>query len=68
VAWCASQRALQPEGCDRPLPRGAYVVLGGDEVYPLGSPAEYENRFIGPFKGGAAVDRRRPSSDVRDPR
>ena len=31
-------------------PRGSYVVLAGDEVYPLGSPAEYENRFIGPYK------------------
>lgn len=50
VAWCASQPTLQPDGCDRPLPRGAYVVLAGDEVYPLGSPAEYENRFIGPYK------------------
>src|SRR3954447_12602373 len=50
VAWCASQATLQPEGCDRPLPRGAYVVLSGDEVYPVGSPAEYENRFIGPYK------------------
>ena len=29
---------------------GAYVVLASDEVYPLGSPAEYENRFIGPYK------------------
>jgi hypothetical protein len=50
VAWCASQRELQPQGCDRALPRGSYVVLAGDEVYPLGSPAEYENRFLGPFK------------------
>jgi hypothetical protein len=50
VAWCASQGELQPEGCDRPLPRGAYLVLGGDEVYPLGSPAEYENRFMGPYR------------------
>ncbi|HZB41360.1 MAG TPA: metallophosphoesterase [Ilumatobacter sp.] len=50
VAWCAAQRELRPEGCDRPLPRGAYVVLAGDEVYPVGSPAEYENRFMGPYK------------------
>ena len=50
VAWCASQRELQPQGCDRPLPRGTYVVLAGDEVYPVGSPDEYENRFLGPFK------------------
>ena len=50
VAWCASQQSLRPEGCDRPLPRGTYLILAGDEVYPLGSPAEYENRFIGPYK------------------
>jgi hypothetical protein len=50
VAWSASQRTLQPEGCDRPLPRGRFLILAGDEVYPIGSPKEYENRFIGPFK------------------
>src|SRR5262245_14810403 len=50
VAWCASQQSLQPEGCDRPLPRGSYLVLAGDEVYPLGAPAEYENRFLGPYR------------------
>jgi hypothetical protein len=50
VAWAASQATLQPEGADRPLPRGRYLILAGDEVYPLGSPDEYENRFIGPYK------------------
>ncbi len=31
-------------------PAGAYLILGGDEVYPVGSPREYESRFIGPYK------------------
>ena len=50
VAWCASQRELRPDGAEQALPRGRYLVLAGDEVYPIGSPDEYENRFIGPYK------------------
>ncbi len=51
VAWCASQRTIHPEGLDdeRGLPRGDFVIFGGDEVYPYASPKEYEDRFIGPF-------------------
>ncbi len=49
VAWLASQKSLQPLGAPEPLPRGGLLVLGGDEVYPVGSPEEYENRFRGPF-------------------
>ena len=29
---------------------GALLVLGGDEVYPVASMREYEDRFIGPFQ------------------
>ena len=58
VAWCASQASLRPEGADRALPRGAYLILAGDEVYPVGSPREYESRFIGPYKAALAVDDR----------
>jgi hypothetical protein len=50
VAWCASQPTLRPEGANRDLPRGGYLILAGDEVYPVGSPREYEDRFIGPYK------------------
>lgn len=49
VAWCLSQPELQFDGLD-PLPRGTYLVCGGDEVYPVGSPEEYEDRFVGPYR------------------
>jgi len=32
------------------LPRGEVLVLGGDEVYPNASAANYENRLAGPFR------------------
>ncbi|MGH4022655.1 MAG: metallophosphoesterase family protein [Pseudonocardiaceae bacterium] len=48
IAWLTAQRELQVSGLD--LPRGELLVLGGDEVYPAGTPAEYENRFKGPYK------------------
>ena len=50
VAWCLSQPELRPGGLDGSLPRGTYLICGGDEVYPVGSPAEYEDRFVGPFR------------------
>lgn len=31
------------------LPRGRFVVFGGDQVYPTATKVEYENRFIGPL-------------------
>jgi hypothetical protein len=32
------------------LPRGDVLVLGGDEVYPTATAANYENRLVGPFR------------------
>src|SRR5947209_2335111 len=32
------------------LPRGAILVLGGDQVYPVPTSREYTNRFLGPYK------------------
>ncbi len=32
------------------LPRGDVLVLGGDEVYPTATAANYENRLAGPFR------------------
>ncbi len=40
----------QVELPDQTLPRGRVLVLGGDQVYPTASGAEYENRFEGPYK------------------
>lgn len=50
VAWCLSQPELRPDGLDGSLPRGTYLICGGDEVYPVGSPVEYEDRFVGPYR------------------
>ena len=50
MAWLASQPALELTGAEEPLPRGDVLVLGGDEVYPTADPAEYEDRFVGPYR------------------
>jgi hypothetical protein len=50
VAWLASQPLLDVAGADRRLPRGALLVLGGDQVYPVASASEYERRFLLPFR------------------
>ncbi|SEF18314.1 metallophosphoesterase [Jiangella alba] len=34
----------------RLLPRGALLVLGGDQVYPTASSPAYENRWKGPYR------------------
>ena len=33
-----------------PLSRGAFLLLGGDEVYPVASKAAYRERLVGPLK------------------
>lgn len=37
------------KGEDQILPRGRLLVMGGDEVYPVATREEYENRFRGPY-------------------
>jgi hypothetical protein len=36
-------------GSQYSLPRGRALVMGGDEVYPVATREEYENRFRGPY-------------------
>ncbi len=48
VASLLAQDSLSVDG--RELPRGRVLVLGGDEVYPVASPAAYENRMTGPYR------------------
>ncbi len=50
VAWLAAQAQLTPGNFTTPLPRGELVVLGGDEVYPVGDADAYENRFTRPYE------------------
>jgi hypothetical protein len=48
VASLLAQESLTVDGHE--LPRGKVLVLGGDEVYPVASPAAYENRMAGPYR------------------
>ncbi len=50
IAWLAGQRELEVRGLDHRLQRGSMLVLGGDEVYPVGDATEYEDRFVGPYQ------------------
>jgi hypothetical protein len=38
-----------------PLPRGAFTILGGDQVYPVASAEEYRERMEGPFFAALAT-------------
>ncbi len=35
--------------------RGRVVVMGGDQVYPVPTRAQYENRFLGPYRAAMPV-------------
>ncbi|WP_223936391.1 hypothetical protein [Arthrobacter sp. StoSoilB5] len=48
VALLLAQDKLTVDGHE--LPRGRVLVLGGDEVYPVASPAAYQNRMAGPYR------------------
>jgi hypothetical protein len=41
---------LRSEGRTDRTERGALLVLGGDQVYPVPTRREYENRFLGPYR------------------
>jgi hypothetical protein len=44
----------------RHLPRGSFLLLGGDEVYPAARKQEYSDRLVGPMRAALANDARRP--------
>lgn len=35
------------------LPRGEFLLLGGDEIYPYASKQGYQERLIAPFNAAA---------------
>lgn len=39
-----------------PLPRGRFLILGGDEVYPSASREAYEMRFVRPYEAASYLD------------
>lgn len=45
-----------------PLPRGRVLIMGGDQVYPAASQAEYERRLVAPYEAALPVDE--PVADV----
>ncbi len=53
IAYLVGQDSLAVENADggdkRMLPRGAFMVLGGDQVYPVASADTYRNRLEGPY-------------------
>lgn len=50
VAWLAGRAELALANADQGLPRADLVVFGGDEVYPVGNPQAYEDRFWRPYE------------------
>jgi hypothetical protein len=41
---------LSRDGEVHRIRRGAVLVMGGDQVYPVPTSTEYENRFLGPYR------------------
>ncbi|MCA4133633.1 hypothetical protein [Arthrobacter sp. M4] len=54
VALLLAEEQLSIDG--RQLRRGNILVLGGDEVYPVASPALYEDRMVGPYRSAFGRD------------
>lgn len=46
----ATDLTLEHEGATHSTRRGAFLLLGGDQVYPTAARDEYQNRFIGPYR------------------
>lgn len=46
----AGDLTLAFEGTTHTTRRGAFLLLGGDQVYPTAARDEYQNRFLGPYR------------------
>ena len=57
VARLLAEPTLAVEGADEPLLRGRILVMGGDEVYPVASREEYQERIVAPFNDAADAAR-----------
>lgn len=62
VAPVGGTAAGEDAGGGLTLPRGRALFMGGDEVYPVASREEYENRFRGPYE--AALPAAAPGPDL----
>ncbi len=50
VAHHLGRRAVTLPDEGLTLPRGAFLVLGGDEVYPMAESKGYDDRMVGPWR------------------
>src|SRR3954452_10267326 len=55
VASLLAASELQPDGAAKSLPRGQMLVMGGDEVYPVGSTEGYEDRSKGVYRAALPI-------------
>ncbi len=55
VLHALAQPSLPTDGGET-LPRADLVVMGGDEVYPAGSVAAYEQKLLAPMRGVAPAE------------
>ncbi|MEA5456652.1 hypothetical protein SPF06_18160 [Sinomonas sp. JGH33] len=65
IALLLAQDALDVDGTQ--LPRGAVLVLGGDEVYPVASAKGYEDRTVGPYSAAFPFSPHRVLADSCPP-
>jgi len=56
IACLVGEDTLDVAGADRRLKRGAFTILGGDEVYPTATREDYQERLIDPFWCAHATD------------
>src|SRR5438270_4886178 len=53
MASLVSQPILEVNG--KSLPRGRFLLLGGDEIYPTASKQEYLDRLVAPFEAASPL-------------
>lgn len=53
IARLLAQEELRPRGCEESLPRGRFLLMGGDMVYPTPSRRNYEKRLLRPYDAAA---------------
>src|SRR6266850_963030 len=53
MASLVSQPSIQL--ANETLPRGKFLLLGGDEIYPFASKKEYQDRLVAPFEAASPL-------------
>jgi hypothetical protein len=48
IAYLLAQDAIEVDGAQ--LPRGHFLMMGGDEIYPTPSSGRYDDKTVGPYK------------------